>query len=155
MPLLFVFLIVPLIEIALFVTVGGAIGLLGTLVIVIVTALFGSTLLRSQGLATLFQLKTAVITMDDVTQPALHGVLLFAAGLLMLTPGFFTDAVGLALLIPNVRQALIQWGIDAIAAKVVVQPWFPQGASSDDIIDGVAHTVKPQDEPEHSPKIKK
>lgn len=155
MPLLFIFLMIPLIEIALFVTVGGAIGLLGTLGIVIVTALFGSTLLRSQGLAILFQLKTAVITRGDVAQPILHGVLIFAAGLLMLTPGFFTDAVGLALLIPNVRQALIQWGIHAIATKIVVQPWFPQGASNDNTIDGVAHTVEQQDEPEYSPQDKK
>ena len=141
MPVLLIFLLVPIIEIALFVTVGDNIGLLATLLIVVVTAIFGSTLLRSQGTAILFQLKQSAMTGEDITQPILHGVLIFAAGLLLLTPGFLTDTVGFALLVPNIRYTLIQWGIDSFATRMATQTWFPNKSSDEDVIEGQARDV--------------
>lgn len=104
MRLFFLFLIVPIIEIALFIQVGGLIGLLPTLAIVILTAFAGSFLIRSQGSAVLAQLQTRMAELDDPTEPLAHGAMVLFAGALLLTPGFFTDVVGLSLMIPNVRN---------------------------------------------------
>ncbi len=115
--LLVAFIAVPILEIALFIQVGGLIGLWPTLAIVILTALAGTALMRVQGLQALRRLQTAVERGENPVGPIAHGALILVAGVLLLTPGFFTDAVGLALLLPPVRAALIAWG----ASKVTVQ----------------------------------
>ena len=104
MRLLLILLIVPLIEIALFVQIGGAIGLFGTLAVVVATAVLGAAMLRIQGLAILFDLKRAASDGGDIAGPILHGVMVFSSGLLLLTPGFFTDVVGFLLLFPECPQ---------------------------------------------------
>lgn len=96
-------LAIPLIEIALFIVVGDAIGLWPTLGIVIVTALIGSFALRQQGFATLARFRS-MNNPDQASTVLIEGVLLMAAGLLLVTPGVLTDAIGLALLIPSVRR---------------------------------------------------
>ncbi len=115
--LLVAFIAVPMVEIALFIQVGGLIGLWPTLAIVILTALAGTALMRVQGLQALRRLQTAVELGENPVGPIAHGALILVAGVLLLTPGFFTDAVGLALLLPPVRAALISWG----ASRVTVQ----------------------------------
>ena len=109
MRLFLLFLAVPLIEIALFVQIGGAIGLLATLAIVVVTAVLGTFLVRSQGLAVLSQLQGSLSELKDPTEPLAHGAMILFSGALLLTPGFFTDAVGFALMVPGVRRAVFQF----------------------------------------------
>ncbi|HMB12882.1 MAG TPA: FxsA family protein [Roseovarius sp.] len=104
--LLLAFIAVPLIEIALFIQVGGAIGLWPTLAIVILTALLGTWLLRMQGAAALADLRRSFSEVEDPSEPLAHGAMILFAGALLLTPGFFTDAVGFALLTPPVRRRL-------------------------------------------------
>jgi len=104
--LFLLFLAVPLIEIALFISVGGAIGLFPTLAIVIITAVVGTWLVRSQGGQVLQELQRAFNDVRDPSEPLAHGAMILFAGALLLTPGFFTDAVGFALLIPAFRQAM-------------------------------------------------
>ncbi|MBF9035950.1 FxsA family protein [Rhodobacterales bacterium HKCCE2091] len=99
-----IFVVVPLIEIALFITVGGAIGLWPTLAIVVLTAFAGTTLVRSQGAQALARLRDSFNDLTDPTEPLAHGAMILFSGALLLTPGFFTDAVGFLLLIPRVRQ---------------------------------------------------
>ena len=106
MRLFLIFLIVPLIEIALFIQVGGLIGLLPTLAIVIVTAIIGTIMVRSQGLATLNKLRGSLENVSDPTEPLVHGAMILFSGALLLTPGFFTDAVGFALLVPGIRTSI-------------------------------------------------
>ncbi len=101
--LLFLFIGVPLIEIALFIQVGGLIGLWATLAVVIVTAFAGTWLVRSQGAQALSNLKNSFNELNDPTEPLAHGAMILFSGALLLTPGFFTDAVGFALLVPAVR----------------------------------------------------
>ena len=108
MRLFLLFLIVPLIEIALFIQVGGAIGLLWTLLIVIATAVLGAFLVRSQGLAVLASLRGSMQNLQDPTEPLVHGAMVLFSGALLLTPGFFTDAVGFALLVPGIRSWLFK-----------------------------------------------
>ena len=115
--LLFALLVaVPIIEIALFIQVGGAIGLFPTLAIVIATAIAGTIMLRTQGLATLQKLQSSVQDGQNPMNPIAHGALILVSGVLLLTPGFFTDALGLALLLPPVRDGLIRAGAARMAA---------------------------------------
>ena len=109
MPLFLLFLIVPLIEIALFIQIGGLIGLWYTLLIVVVTAILGTYLVRSQGLAVLSQLRGSFEELRDPTEPLVHGAMVLFSGALLLTPGFFTDAVGFALMVPGVRSAVFRY----------------------------------------------
>ncbi|MCB1335280.1 MAG: FxsA family protein [Roseivivax sp.] len=103
------FLSIPLIEIALFIQVGGLIGLWPTLAIVVLTAIIGTWLVRSQGIAALNNLRGSFSRLDDPTEPLAHGAMILLAGALLLTPGFFTDALGFALLMPPVRDAVIAY----------------------------------------------
>lgn len=110
------FLMVPLIEIALFIQVGGLIGLWPTLAIVVVTAILGTFLVRQQGALAMSQLRTSFSDLNDPTEPLAHGAMILFSGALLLTPGFFTDAVGFALLVPAIRSAVFK----AIKARIKV-----------------------------------
>jgi len=108
MPLLLIlFIALPLIEITLFIQIGGIIGLWPTLAIVIGTAVAGSMLLRRQGARALADVQRAFVEFRDPTAPLAHGALMFLAGALLISPGFFTDTMGLLLLIPAVRTAVL------------------------------------------------
>ena len=100
MRLLLAFIAVPLIEIGLFIQVGGAIGLWPTLLVVLLTAVVGTWLVRSQGLQTIQNLQGCFQNMRNPTEPLVHGAMILLAGALLLTPGFFTDAIGFILLFP-------------------------------------------------------
>jgi UPF0716 protein FxsA len=125
---LFLFLVaVPIIEIALFIKVGGFIGLWPTLAIVIGTAFLGSVLLRAQGFAAMTRLQNSVTEGGDPRGPMADGVMILIAGLLMLTPGFFTDALGFLMLLPPVRAAFLAWVGPKLAARVVTMGPGPAG----------------------------
>ena len=96
------FVAVPVVEIAAFIGIGGRIGLWPTIGLVVVTAFVGLTLLRIQGLAVLRRLRVS-------REPAVElfeGLCLLIAAVLLLVPGFVTDAAGFLLLVPRVRMAL-------------------------------------------------
>ncbi len=120
------FLTIPIVEIALFIQVGGWIGLFPTLAIVILTAILGTWLVRSQGSAALRDLQSSFSELRDPTEPLAHGAMILFAGALLLTPGFFTDAVGFALLAPPVRIAAMKW-----ARKNVKVSQFHMGQQRD------------------------
>lgn len=133
MRLFLLFLIVPLIEIALFIQVGGLIGLPATLLIVILTAIAGTFLIRSQGNAVMIQLRERMSGLQDPTEPLAHGAMVLFAGALLLTPGFFTDVLGLSLMVPGVRGRIFGF----IKSRVSVQE-FQYGstrAPEDTVID--------------------
>lgn len=119
MPLFLLLLAVPLAEIALFVQVGGAIGLWPTLGLVLATAVAGAGLLRREGRAAFDRLQTVLSRGGDVAAPLAEGAAVIAGGLLLLTPGFLTDTLGLALLIPFTRARLWRLLLRAAGAKVV------------------------------------
>lgn len=101
--LLVLFVSVPILEIALFIVIGDLIGLFPTLACIILTAIAGTWLVRSQGLSELRKLERAVRGQGNPVEPIAHGALILVAGILLLTPGFFTDGVGFLLLVPAVR----------------------------------------------------
>lgn len=102
------FLLVPLVEIALFIQIGGLIGLWATLAIVVLTAVAGTMLVKSQGALVLSRLRDSFQTLRDPTEPLAHGAMILFSGALLLTPGFFTDTVGFLLLMPAVRSWLLR-----------------------------------------------
>ena len=102
--LLAAFIAVPVIEIILFIEVGGWIGLWPTIAIVVGTAFAGTTLLRIQGLAVFQRARDSASRNELPVQEVFDGLCLLVAGVLLLTPGFFTDALGFMLLVPLFRK---------------------------------------------------
>ncbi|MEE2699497.1 MAG: FxsA family protein [Pseudomonadota bacterium] len=106
--LFFIFIIVPIVEIILFIIVGDRIGLLATIGVVILTAIIGTFLIRHQGIATIKKaqenLKENIFPVNEV----FDGLCILIAGALLLTPGFFTDAIGFSLFIPSLRISFKQ-----------------------------------------------
>ncbi|WP_299964691.1 FxsA family protein [uncultured Roseobacter sp.] len=144
------FLAVPLIEITLFIQIGGAIGLGWTLVTVVLTAIAGTWLVRTQGLLAIGQLKSSFEQVRDPTEPLVHGAMILFSGALLLTPGFFTDAVGFLLLVPAVRVAVF----NAVRARIKVQSFEsrPRGPQPrGDVIDGDYSEIKPEAEQSSGP----
>ncbi len=107
MPIIFLlFVLVPIIEIALFIQVGGLLGLVPTLFIVIATAALGTWLLRHEGLSTLQRARSRLDAGELPATQLVEGMIIMVGGALLLTPGFMTDAVGLFCLIPPSRRWL-------------------------------------------------
>ena len=102
--LLAAFIAVPVIEIAAFIEVGGWIGLWPTIGVVIATAVAGSALLRWQGLSVLRRFRESLLRNEMPMAELFDGLCLLVAGAFLLTPGFFTDLAGFALMIPPFRQ---------------------------------------------------
>ncbi|MDP6688427.1 MAG: FxsA family protein [Alphaproteobacteria bacterium] len=106
--ILLAFIAIPLIEIAVFIEVGGYIGLWWTLAVVVGTALAGTHMLRRQGLATLRRAQENMAQGRMPLREVFDGLCLLIAGALLLTPGFVTDLAGALLLMPPVRLLLGQ-----------------------------------------------
>jgi UPF0716 protein FxsA len=125
--LLLALIVTPLAEIAAFIEIGGLIGLWPTLITVVATAVIGSILLRHQGLRTLKEIQRQLNQGKVPVDEMLGGLCLFAAGLLLLTPGFITDAVGFALLIPPVRLLVARRIRARMGERIVVGGARPGG----------------------------
>ncbi|MCF6322936.1 MAG: FxsA family protein [Gammaproteobacteria bacterium] len=105
--LLLLFLLVPVIEIYLLIEVGSMIGAIYTILLVVLTAVVGAALLRWQGFTTFQRVREAMARGEVPAIEMMEGVVLLLCGALLLTPGFFTDAIGFLALIPAVRRHFI------------------------------------------------
>ena len=150
--LLAAFIGVPLIEIAVFVEVGAALGLWPTLGLVVLTAVLGTWQLRAQGLATLLSARNQVERGALPTRELFDGACLLVAGALLLTPGFVTDGVGFFLFLRPVRDILLGLLARHVQARAQtrvfvdgekVSPGGPDGP----IIDGDYRDVTERAEP--------
>jgi UPF0716 protein FxsA len=104
--ILIAFICVPLIEIAVFIEIGGLVGLWPTLALIVLTAVLGSWQLRAQGLATLSRARSQMERGEMPARELFDGLCLLVAGALLLTPGFVTDSIGALLFVPPLRDAL-------------------------------------------------
>lgn len=107
-----VVLLVPFIEIYLLLKVGGLIGAFPTIFLVVFTAVLGTWLLRQQGFATFQRLRA---NLEQGTIPAyemIEGPIILVGGVLLLTPGFITDVLGFACLVPQLRRKIAQYIIE-------------------------------------------
>ena len=103
------FTIIPVVEIYLLIQIGTIFGALTSIALVIVTGFLGAYLARIQGLQTLFRIQKSLREGQIPSRELLDALLIGIAGLVLLTPGFLTDAFGFLLLIPNTRTAIKQW----------------------------------------------
>jgi UPF0716 protein FxsA len=128
------FLIIPALEIYVIIEVGGLLGTGATLAVIGVTAIVGGYLAKSQGTAVLTRLKNSVSSGEGTATAIVEGVLILAAGVTLLAPGFMTDAVGLALLIPPIRGAIARHFAGKMSIGVIrsVNSEVHQGGGNDD-----------------------
>jgi len=103
---LFLFIIMPIAEMAVLIQVGGMIGVLNTVGLVLLTAVIGAWLLRQQGVATLLKANQRLNSGELPAKEVAEGLILAIGGALLLTPGFITDTVGFLCLIPGTRHWL-------------------------------------------------
>ena len=147
---LLLFIIVPLIEIALFIQVGDQVGVLPTVALVVLTAVIGVLLLRWQGIATLMRARERMQAGQVPAQEMVEGFLLAVAGIMLLTPGFFTDSLGFLLLVPQLRQGLYK----TVSRRMVIRRAGPgrQGEPEGRTFDGEFERGKPTDQDSLPPK---
>lgn len=102
----FLLIIMPVLEISVFIMIGGQIGVLNTVLIILFTAILGSFLLRRQGLGLLAKIQLKMAEGQVPGRDLSHGVMILVAGILLLTPGFVTDAIGFSLFVPQIRDMI-------------------------------------------------
>lgn len=127
----------PMLEIALFVVIGGQIGLWATLAWVVLSAVLGVFVMKITAARQALALRSGLQGLRDPARLAAGGMMGLVGGVLLILPGFFTDALGLLLLLPPVQALAARM----IAARVrVVRPRRP----TDDVIDGDFTEAPPQ-----------
>jgi len=118
--ILLLFLILPALEIYLFLLVGEVLGLLNSVIILLVLSSIGGLILRIQGLRLLMEVQAMMARGELPAAALVEGVLLAVGGILLLTPGFLTDLLALALLLPLTRRPLGRWALTLLEKRLVV-----------------------------------
>ena len=116
-----IFVVVTLAEIYVLVSVGDAIGAWSTILLVIITALIGSTLLKQQGWSIMAKAQQSIAEGRTPALEILEGVVILVSGVLLLTPGFITDGLGLLGLMPWSRSYFINHILEKNAERVFSQ----------------------------------
>ena len=114
---LLIFVGIPLIELSVLIEVGSDIGAFSTILLCLLTAAIGLSLIRMQGLKVVADLQSAGSNNQPIVEPLVHGFFLLVAGMCLFFPGFITDAIGGLLLIPPVRLVLGRAGLAGAAAR--------------------------------------
>ncbi|BCG62528.1 MAG: UPF0716 protein FxsA [Methyloprofundus sp.] len=129
------FVTIPFIEIYLLLQIGGIVGVFPTILLVVTTAIIGAGLLRQQGLATFQRFQEGLAKGEIPAYEMVEGPILLVGGALLLTPGFFTDVIGFACLIPQARKRIAQYIIEKRLVQAGVAPQQQQKAQPD-VIEG-------------------
>lgn len=147
--LFLVFLLVPLIEIAFFIVIGNAIGLWPTLAGVLLTAVIGSLVLRVQGVSLINEIRSTVGRGQMPARALADAMMVGMAGFLLLLPGYFSDLLGILLLIPPVRSALyayLKTKVTVVATSTgAAGPGFGPRRVEDGTIDLDSDEWRPRD----------
>lgn len=101
-----IMIVVPILEIAVFILVGRTIGLWPTLVGILSTTLIGTMIIRHQGIGLIAEARKSIAAGEPPMGEVLEGLALLAAGVLLITPGFITDVLGFLVLVPSIRRRL-------------------------------------------------
>ena len=113
-----ILIILPIIEITLFVQIGGAIGISWTLLIILATAMLGARAIRRQGIEALMRAQAQMAKGQPPVGEIVHGVLILIAGILLLAPGFMTDTLGFFLLFPAARVIVLELAANFVLPKL-------------------------------------
>jgi len=133
--LLIIFIIVPIIEIAIFIQVGGFLGTINTILLIFLTAVVGVYFVRKQGFRTFQKIGAELQSHQIPVQGMFDGLVILISGILLVTPGFLTDIIGFLGLIPQTRVFLL-----AIIKNLFLQRYSnvhkPYKKDTNDAIDG-------------------
>ena len=116
MRILLFILVIPVIEIALFVQIGSHIGVIGTLALVFLSAAAGLVLMRLEPHRNAQDVRAALAQDTSPASPMAHSALRMIGATLLLAPGFFTDALGLLLMLPPLRRVLLSRLLTSVQA---------------------------------------
>ena len=131
------FLVVPFVEIYLLLQIGGWVGAMPTILLVVFTAVLGAWLLRRQGFATFKRFQASLAQGEIPAYEMIEGPILLVGGALLLTPGFFTDALGFACLIPQARRRFARYVIEnQLINAQHGSPFQQTKARPDNVIEG-------------------
>jgi UPF0716 protein FxsA len=120
--LLLLFILVPLAELYLFMTLGAKIGIPETVGIIVITGILGAWLTKAQGAHALRRFQQASAEGRLPHQEVVDGLLILLAGAVLITPGFLTDAVGFLLLLPPVRALMRGSLANYLKSKITIVP---------------------------------
>ncbi|MEQ1557569.1 MAG: FxsA family protein [Methyloglobulus sp.] len=130
-------LLIPFVEIYLLLKVGGAIGAFPTIFLVVFTAVLGTWLLRQQGFATFQKLQANLAQGTVPAYEIIEGPIIMLGGVLLLTPGFISDMLGFACLIPQLRRKLAQYVIENHLVQVGGRfQWGKKVEAAKDALEG-------------------
>lgn len=172
MPLLvLLFVVVPIVELYVIIQVGGAIGVLPTIGLLVAGSILGSVLMRSQGRAAWRNFQAAATSGKVPAREVLDGALVIFGGALLLTPGFVSDALGVALLLPPTRAVVRRMLVGVVTKRMLGPAAIPGGMAfryaaskrpdprsgeardshgrsrnprAEDTVEGTAHDVEPR-----------
>jgi UPF0716 protein FxsA len=141
LPLVLLFIVVPIAELVVVIQVGQAIGVWWTIALLIADSILGAVLMRAQGRAAWRRFNEAMQVGRVPAREVLDGALVMFGGLLLLTPGFITDILGLLLLIPPTRALVRAVLARRLTHRMVVSMTGPR-ARPDDVVDGTAVDIE-------------
>ncbi|MCW3009844.1 MAG: FxsA cytoplasmic rane protein, partial [Solirubrobacterales bacterium] len=128
MPLLvLLFVVVPILELFVIIQVGGAIGVLPTIGLLLLDSVLGSVLMRSQGRAAWQRFQAATAAGKVPAREVVDGALVVFGGALLLSPGFLTDVLGLALLFPPTRAMVRRTLLGGVVKRMMGPAAIPGG----------------------------
>ncbi|QUN05444.1 FxsA family protein [Shewanella yunxiaonensis] len=151
--LLVAVIFLPMVELSVLMQVGDVLGTLNTVALVILTAVVGISLVKSQGLNTLMAVQRKLAQGEAPGEEIVEGMLLGLAGILLVVPGFVTDFVGVIFLTPICRKVIAKFMYKHMKMRVVMSPYNgrapfnrQQPPKKDDVIDGeYEHKPDPSD----------
>ncbi|SFR77503.1 UPF0716 protein FxsA [Marinobacter daqiaonensis] len=125
------FIVMPIVEMAVLIKVGTMIGVLPTIGLVVLTAVIGAALLKQQGLATLTRANQRLNSGELPAQEVAEGLVLAVGGALLLTPGFVTDTIGFLCLIPGSRHWLVHQAMKRMVVRGQGNAYFFTSSGAD------------------------
>lgn len=121
--LLILFTVVPILELYLLIKLGEEIGAFNTIMIIIVTAVAGAWLSKTQGLAAIQNIRTSINSGRLPAMEIMHGFMILLGGFALLAPGVLTDILGITLLIPFTRKIYMAWILKIIKTRIRTGRW--------------------------------
>ena len=125
------FILIPIIEISLFIEIGSIIGSFYTIILIFVTAIVGVFFVRQQGISTFQKLTSQLQNLETPVQTMFEGLVILISGILLITPGFFTDALGFLGLIPFSRIIFIK-----LVASYILSRYGKRSNQNENTIEG-------------------
>ena len=125
------FILIPIIEISLFIEIGSIIGSFYTIMLIFITAIVGVFFVRQQGISTFQKLTFQLQNLETPVQTMFEGLVILISGILLITPGFFTDALGFLGLIPFTRIIFIK-----LVASYILSRYGKRGNQNENTIEG-------------------